>query len=66
MGLRHVATNVIFTSHSFRTRLTFRAISITWWDTSCAINELGILHWAVGFKIGWPMYKKGVYFSLEV
>lgn len=28
----------------------FRGISITWWDASCAVNWLWILHWAVGFK----------------
>lgn len=58
LGLRHVAPNVIFTSHSFGTRSTLRAVSITWWDTSCAVNELGILHWADGFKIGWPSTRK--------
>ena len=50
LGLRHVEPNVTFTSHSFRTYLMFRSISITCWDASCAVSELWILHWAVGFE----------------
>lgn len=40
LGLRRVEPDVIFTSHSFRTCLMFRGISITWWDASCAVSEL--------------------------